>query len=322
MQERTRTSYPAYIRQYEDFARTKGMPEEDEVTLAAFIKKRWEDGLSRSTLCSTIPAAVYDKFKFSSHRPSEGSLVKEVKEAVSKMTQPPEGMQPLPVDILSKMLQLLVRKGAPGAIRDGCILVVCFFGLLRESEAMQLRSEDVRLAQVGSTQVVEILVRGSKTDQRGEGATVRLAGDGTSIGCPVTWVKAFKEVRRPAEVFFFHKLEGGPLAVTTPYHIVKRVLKELGVDATSFGSHSLRKGGATAAVQGGVPVTGLKPHGRWKSDAVFTYIVLPKEELIKASAAILAECGKAQKVNAAAQVANPRAKTTGRPVAGGYKRLR
>ena len=69
-------------------------------------------------------------------------------------------------------------------------------------------------------------------------------------------------------------------------------------------------------------MTGLKPHGRWNSDAVFTYIVLPKEALIKASVAILAECGKAQKVNAAAQVASPRAVTTGRPVAGGYKRRR
>ena len=150
MQEGTRTSYPTYKRQYEDFARAKGMPEEDEVTLAAFIKKRWEDGLSRSTLCSTIPAAVYDKFKFSDHRTSKGSLVKEVKEAVSKMTQAPKGMQPIPVGLLSRMLLLLIRKGTPGAFRDGCILVFCFFGLLRESEAMQLLSEDVKLVQIGT----------------------------------------------------------------------------------------------------------------------------------------------------------------------------
>ena len=298
------------------------MPEEDEVTLAAFIKKRWEDGLSRSTLCSTIPAAVYDKFKFSDHRPSKGSLVKEVKEAVSKMTQAPKGMQPIPVGLLSRMLQLLIRKGTPGAFRDGCILVFCFFGLLRESEAMQLLSEDVKLVQIGTTQVVGILVRSSKTDQEGEGATVRLAGDGTSIGCPVTWFKALKDVRQPSEAFFFHKLEGRPLAITTPYHVVKRVLKELGVDSSGFGSHSLRKGGATAAVQGGISVTGLKPHGRWKSDAVFTYIVLPKEELIKASAAILAECGKAQKENTAARAPEQEASLARRPVTASYRRPR
>jgi len=52
---------------------------------------------------------------------------------------------------------------------------------------------------------------------------------------------------------------------------VKRWLKRIGVNPKEYGSHSLRRGGTTAAAKN-VPTHLLKRHGRWRSDAVFLYI--------------------------------------------------
>ena len=43
-------------------------------------------------------------------------------------------------------------------------------------------------------------------------------------------------------------------------------LKELGFDASKFGMHSLRSGGASAAANAGVPDRLFKRHGRWRSE--------------------------------------------------------
>ena len=47
---------------------------------------------------------------------------------------------------------------------------------------------------------------------------------------------------------------------------------EVRADLRSLSSHSLRKGGATAAANAGVSEDEIKAHGRWKSDAVKGYI--------------------------------------------------
>ena len=43
-------------------------------------------------------------------------------------------------------------------------------------------------------------------------------------------------------------------------------LDQLGYDRSQFGLHSLRAGGATAAVSAGVSDRLFKRHGRWKSE--------------------------------------------------------
>ena len=57
-----------------------------------------------------------------------------------------------------------------------------------------------------------------------------------------------------------------------PNKIVKAALKRIGVDPERYGSHSARRGGATAAAAQGIAMHLLKRHGRWKSDAVYAYI--------------------------------------------------
>ena len=48
-----------------------------------------------------------------------------------------------------------------------------------------------------------------------------------------------------------------------------------GIDPAGFGSHSARRGGATAASEQGVVDLLIKRQGNWRSDAVYRYINLP-----------------------------------------------
>ena len=67
-------------------------------------------------------------------------------------------------------------------------------------------------------------------------------------------------------------------------------LKVLGVpdrELDKYGSHSLRKGGATAAAAAKVRTHVIKRHGRWLSDAVYIYIVDPVGERLEVSKAVL-----------------------------------
>ena len=57
--------------------------------------------------------------------------------------------------------------------------------------------------------------------------------------------------------------------------------------ALHIGSHSLRRGGATAAAKAKVRTHVIKRHDRWASDAVYLYIVDAIEEQLGLSAAVL-----------------------------------
>ena len=57
------------------------------------------------------------------------------------------------------------------------------------------------------------------------------------------------------------------LAKTTPTAIIKKFLHTISIDPEPYGSHSLRRGGVTAAVAAGVDILVLARHGNWRSSA-------------------------------------------------------
>ena len=59
----------------------------------------------------------------------------------------------------------------------------------------------------------------------------------------------------------------GSLSYTRLRELFLQKLTSLGFDAKQFGLHSLRAGGATAAVQAGVPDRPFKCHGHWHSES-------------------------------------------------------
>jgi len=68
--------------------------------------------------------------------------------------------------------------------------------------------------------------------------------------------------------------------------IVKSLMAAIGLDPDRFGAHSLRIGGATAALSAGVAPAVIRITGRWKSDVWMTYARLTRQSALRVSSVI------------------------------------
>ena len=261
----TSTAYKTYAEQYKRFAAERGIETVAAESLCEFMMHGLlERDLSRSTLTDMIPAAVEDMFRYEASSPGrdEPALMKGIKKAIRSLTKPSVPRKPI---LRAQLERMATGAGtSPHAVRDRFILILMFVGCLRESEAVQLLNEDVHLGKAeDGSEILYVRIRKSKTDQYGENATIVISGCRGSPICPVMWYKRHRTARRES-TFLFHKIPKGsvaPLGKTTPNELIKKHLRSIGVDPKGYGSHSLRRGGATAVAVAKVRMYILKRHG-------------------------------------------------------------
>ncbi len=142
----------------------------------------------------------------------------------------------------------------------------------------------------------------SKTDQQGAGAAVGLASVSAS-GIPIAaiarrhqaWLQA--QGVGPGEAWFVRPGRGGQAwrrwrreEFAERLRAMISALQGQGwaqeIELQDIGSHSLRRGGATAAANAGVSVDDIKAHGRWRSDAVEVYIRRSAERRLRVVASM------------------------------------
>ena len=286
--EGTKRGYGGYAKQYLKFCKENKLSTVAPSSLCLHLVKEHKRGLSRGTLVQTIPSAVADAFRFGAQSPTRSPdgnnvLLDQVKETIKRLTPKPVQKRPITRDHLLRMVEAMNPVENGMEVRDICILVLLFIGFLRESEAMQLLFEDVSILtqkEDGRTlgESLVLILRKSKMDQYSENATVVLAACPGHKLCPVMWAKKLIGWRFPGPTFFTGtgggKPVGSALVNTTPNFVIKRWLKKIGVlDTAMYGSHSLRRGGCTSAMLAKVNLHTIKRHGRWKSDAVYLYMV-------------------------------------------------
>jgi hypothetical protein len=106
-------------------------------------------------------------------------------------------------------------------------------------------------------------IRKTKTDQLREGDKVLIA-QSTSAACAVSLLKKYLVLycsEADSDFFVFRALcnnnslrpKNVPMSYTSVRDLVKSIFLSLGLDATKFGVHSLRAGGATEAANRDVP---------------------------------------------------------------------
>lgn len=138
------------------------------------------------------------------------------------------------------------------AARDAALIAVGFAGALRRSEICGLRFEDVEfVSEAGERVGMSLLIRGSKTDQYGEGAKIAIP-EGELIR-PVwrlrRWLAlsgidrgpVFQTMRRGG------RLLGRALSHSDTPRLVKRYVSAIGLDPADYSAHSLRAGFVTSA---------------------------------------------------------------------------
>ena len=84
--------------------------------------------------------------------------------------------------------------------------------------------------------------------------------------------------------------ELGGTAISTRHvrGMVKLLMRSLGLDSRHFGAHSLRIGGATAALAAGVSPQLIRLMGRWSSDIYEIYCRMSEQAALGVGAAISA----------------------------------
>jgi len=213
-------------------------------------------------------SAIAEKHTFRDvHDPTKHPLVKGAKKAAQKRGLHPKQKKPITPQLIRRMIAAI--KYDYIGIRDMTMIIIMTKGLLRESEATDLKIQDVQADDQG----LLLIIRKSKTDQARKGTTVRLPPCQELALCPLQWHVIWMTMRGFTQSdWYFLSEEKTKLSRTTPAGRIKHWIKKIGEDESAFSSHSCRRGGATVAARNGLDVEIIKQAGRWRSNAVERYI--------------------------------------------------
>lgn len=324
----TALTYAGGWKRFQGYLTRVGVAVEEvtEVEVAAFLQERWQvDGVKSSTL-QADKAAIADGLKGHKSSAAAGRMVTEMMAVLATKAGPPTPKRHMSLELMRDILKSLKREGdiaavdmgaSPPAIRRAllarrnyCLLLFMLLGMLRASEAVDLKEGDVVLeanvSAAGEQKTVSLFIRRSKGDQEKKGEEVRLGQNkGDELACPVGAYKRYKDLKashregKPTDAFF-SQLDGMPLAVSTPNHIVKNAVNDenqrwqraTGEEQhfgshDEYGSHSMRRGGVTLARDSGVSMLDIQRHGRWKSLLVFDYVGRTLEQQLAVTARLM-----------------------------------
>jgi integrase len=199
---------------------------------------------------------------------------------------------------LQSIAELASASGDAIAQRDSCMIMLAYHTFLRISEVARMDREDITFTTepVNGTPTLIMRVhvnRMAKNDHKRVGHEGLVGERAPNVKfCMVRQMQAYLVASAPkgpqsSRTPLFRKEDGGRMSEDAPRGRLKHWLQLTGVqDASEYGFHSLRAGGATDAAKSGVEERHIKAHGNWKSDAVRVYIRLDIEERLMASAAI------------------------------------
>lgn len=160
--------------------------------------------------------------------------------------------------------------------RNAALISSGFRSMQRGSQLCNFLVGNVVMEEDGG---MSLLVQESKTDQLGKGHWIKIEPVENSQTCPVRIMKSFLakfHAESSKEDFLFFSMKRGSttrrqMTVPAVSSVVKHVAS-IGGFKGRFASHSLRIGGASAAVAGGLSMAQVKSIGGWISDSVDIYL--------------------------------------------------
>ena len=155
--------------------------------------------------------------------------------------------------------------------RNTAMLALGLRCMRRPIELTWLRVRDV----IGWRQgMLWIRIPKSKTDQFGRGKCIPIDPVRGSVCCPATIIWNYWKERKQVAArgdFLFTSYFGRPMSSATVSSIVRKAANHAKLQGRYTG-HSLRIGGVTAAVTGGLTMAQLRGIGDWESTAVRFYL--------------------------------------------------
>ncbi len=270
----TRAAYRADFTAFRAWCANRGvasLPATPE-TVAAYLASEAEAGLKPSTIgrrCSAIKYA----HKLAGHEPpTNAEAVKATLRGIRRaIGAAPTRKAPAVAEIMRDMAHA-APAGLKG-LRDRALLLLGFGGAFRRSELVALDAADLEEAEDG----LRVTIRRSKTDQEGQGVTIAIIRGGAC--CPVKALKAWLAAAGISEGPIFRPVRKGGkvrdqrLTAKSVCDLVKSYADSVGLDAASFGAHSLRAGFLTSAARRGASVFKMRDVSRHKSmDVLQAYV--------------------------------------------------
>ena len=274
--EATNRSYRKWWLMFEAFLKQVSVDcaDVDEEEILDFMAILFEIGLGSQV--SVAIGALGAIFKDSGMKdPTDCHLVRQVKKGMERMVAATSVKKqvrlPLPIHAIRFWWDNRPRFVSEFAWRrDGTMVAVGFRLMRRPGELGLLRRSHVREDYRGWMWVT---IPKSKTDQLGRGKELPIEPCGSRY-CPAAllqdYLKRFPGL--PGD-FLFPSITDPRVGVSSSAvsTVVKKFAEHAGLEGR-YSGHSLRIGGATAAMEGGATMAQLRSYGDWVSDAILRYI--------------------------------------------------
>ena len=241
----------------------RALPAKPE-TLAAFV-----DAMAKAKAPATVRRYVASIAAAHRAKGSEETAKSEpVRRALARMHRRKGRRQAQAAGLTWALRERLMEATGEGVIdaRNRALLAVAYDTLLRRGELVALQVTDIVEELDGAATV---LVRRSKADAEGRGATVYLARDSVAL------VRAWLKRSGVAHGRVFRSLNRGAVGSRLDASQVPRIFKAMAERAGLPGEvvgrisgHSTRVGAAQDMVAGGIGMAAILHAGRWKTTAM------------------------------------------------------
>lgn len=239
-------------------------------TCSAYVKARFEDGVSPSYLAQSVAAVRWSYRARGLDHPCGPDTVRALKRAKRQGRGRGVGqVRGLTFGELTRMAELAAGCGKLFGLRDAACLRVGWDGLLRVGELANVQVDHVSFEPDGSGR---LLIPHSKTDQQGRGR-VQYLGPPT-----VAAIEAWMDASAIEDSYLWRRVtRQGTIPRNEPVHtqtlreIIQTWAAAAGIEGRISG-HSLRVGAAQELARRGAAVPLLMAAGRWASpDMVARY---------------------------------------------------
>lgn len=248
----------------------------DPLHVALYLTHLSKTAATFSSINQAISAIAWAHGISGMDSPTGHIMVKETINGLKrKLAKPCVRKEPFEPNHIRSFFDVLVNDSVSD-LRNTTLIVLSFYALLRFDEVSRLKCKDISL----SEDFVEIHIDRSKRDQLRQGDTVLVASMGGKY-CPVELLINYLQLSvrcsgNNYEHFLFRRCitnnkkvvltsTNTPMTYSSIRDIVKAKAVQIGLKASSFSTHSMRAGGATAAANSSVSERALQRHGRWAS---------------------------------------------------------
>ena len=210
---------------------------------------------SMATIYTAVYGIAWADQKMSMASPTEHPIIKQMMEVSKRIIQTKPKNPKRPLDL--EHIKTIIGKFASGDLsnlKTVCLVVLGFSGFLHWE---RLRRKDLEFER----EYMTVFLERGKNDQYREGSWILIARTSNPT-CPVHLLEKFlPKGRHSPSDFVFRKishtangmsLRRQKMTYSSARKLFSKQLKEIGLDSSLYGLHSLRSGGTTEAAAWGI----------------------------------------------------------------------